>query len=133
MESRPLLIASSDPVQCTQLAEIGTRLGMLPVSCDSLSEARAEIDRRQFHIVLCGDDLPDSNLRMSVSVLASATGGVPVIVFSHLAEWDAYLRALDAGAFDYIACPPDAAEAERIILLALGQHPPLGRASRTAA
>ena len=66
-------------------------------------------------------------------VLAAATGGLPVIVLSHLADWDAYMRALGAGAFDYIACPPDAAEAERILRLALEQSPPPRRASRTAA
>jgi two-component system, NtrC family, response regulator PilR len=132
-ESRQVLITSSDLVQCAKLAEIAAQLGMQSVGCNSLCDARAQIDRQRFEIVLCGDDLPDSNLRMSVRVLASATGGVPVIVVSHLAEWDAYLRALDAGAFDYIACPPDPAEVERILLLALGQHPPLGRASRTAA
>jgi DNA-binding NtrC family response regulator len=65
--------------------------------------------------------------------LSSATGGIPVIVLSHLADWDAYIRALSAGAFDYIACPPEPVEAERILRLALDQNPPPRRASRTAA
>jgi DNA-binding NtrC family response regulator len=65
--------------------------------------------------------------------LASSTGGAPVIVLSHLADWDAYMRALSAGAFDYIACPPDPVETERILRLALAQNPPPRRASRTAA
>jgi two-component system, NtrC family, response regulator PilR len=133
VEPRQILITSSDPEYCAKLAEIAGRLGLHAVRCDSLSDARSEVDRQRFQIVLCGDDLPDCNLRTSVRVLATATGGVPVIVVSHLAEWDAYLRALDAGAFDYIACPPDRAEAERILQLALGQYPSLGRASSTAA
>jgi DNA-binding NtrC family response regulator len=53
-------------------------------------------------------------------------------VLSHLADWDAYMRALSAGAFDYIACPPDTAEAERILRLALERNPP-PRHARTAA
>jgi DNA-binding NtrC family response regulator len=56
-----------------------------------------------------------------------------VIVLSHLADWDAYMKALGAGAFDYIACPPDPVEAERILRLALAQNPPPRRASSTAA
>lgn len=101
--------------------------------CASLTDARARIEEQAFQFVLCSDDLPDCNLRTAVRVLAAATGGVPVIVLSHLADWDAYMRALGAGAFDYIACPPDPAESERILRLALEQNPPPRRASHTAA
>jgi DNA-binding NtrC family response regulator len=128
-----VLIVSSDPAHCAKLGEIVGRLGMQSAACAALADARAHIDAQGFQIVLCSDELPDCNLRMAVPVLANATGGVPVIVVSHLAEWDAYLRALDAGAFDYLVCPPDPEEAERVLQLALGQHPPLGRASGTAA
>lgn len=101
--------------------------------CASLTDARAHIEEQQFQFVLCSDDLPDCNLRTAVRVLTSSTGGAPVIVLSHLADWDAYMRALGAGAFDYIACPPDPAETERILRLALAQNPPPRSASRTAA
>jgi DNA-binding NtrC family response regulator len=133
IESRQVLIASSDPLYREKLDEIARGLGLHSVACASLLDARAQIDQQTFRVVLCADDLPDCNLRMAVRVLAAATGGIPVIVLSHLADWDAYIRALDAGAFDYIVCPPDPAEAERILRLAMGLHPPLGRASRTAA
>jgi DNA-binding NtrC family response regulator len=98
-----------------------------------LTDARAHIEEQTFQFVLCSDDLPDCNLRTAMRVLTSSTGGVPVIVLSHLADWDAYMRALGAGAFDYIVCPPDPVEAERILRLALAQNPPPQRASRTAA
>ena len=133
LESRQVLIASSDPQYREKLDEIARGLGLHSVACASLLDARAQIDQQTFRVVLCADDLPDCNLRMAVRVLAAATGGIPVIVLSHLADWDAYIRALDAGAFDYIVCPPEPAEAERILRLAMGMHPPLGRASRTAA
>lgn len=132
-DSPQVLIASSDPVYYSMLAGIAERLGMHSAYCASLSDARARIDMETFRAVLCADDLPDCNLRMALRVLASATHGIPIIVLSHLADWEVYIKALDAGAFDYIACPPDEAEAERILRLALGLNPPLGRASRTAA
>ena len=132
-DSCEVLIASSDPVYCAKLAEIAGSLGMQSVACASLSDARAQVDKQTFRVVLCADDLPDCNLRMAVRVLAAATRGIPVIVVSHLADWDAYIKALDAGAFDYIVCPPDPTEAKRILRLAVGLTPPLGRASRTAA
>jgi two-component system, NtrC family, response regulator PilR len=127
------LIVSSDPLQRVKTEEIAGRLGLQSVSCASLTDARARIEEQPFQFVLCSDDLPDCNLRTAVRVLTSSTGGAPVIVLSHLADWDAYMRALSAGAFDYIACPPDPLETERILRLALAQNPPPRRASRTAA
>jgi DNA-binding NtrC family response regulator len=128
-----VLIVSSDPLQCQKTEEIARNLGLHSFTCASLTDARARIEEQTFQFVLCSDDLPDCNLRTAVRVLTSATGGAPVIVLSHLAEWDAYMRALSAGAFDYIACPPDPIETERILRLALAQNPPPNRASRTAA
>jgi DNA-binding NtrC family response regulator len=68
-----------------------------------------------------------------LKVLSSATGGIPVIVLSHLADWDAYMTALSAGAFDYIACPPERIETERILRHALNQNLRARRASPNAA
>lgn len=128
-----VLIVSADPLQCQKTEEIARRLELQAISCASLTDARARTEEQKFQFVLCGDDLPDCNLRTAVRVLTSSTGGAPVIVLSHLADWDAYMRALGAGAFDYIACPPDPVETERILRLALAQNPPPNRASRTAA
>lgn len=128
-----VLIVSSDPLHCVKTEEIAAFMGLQCVRCTSLTDARAHIQEQSFQLVLCGDDLPDCNLRTAVRVLMSSTGGVPVIVLSHLADWDAYVRALGAGAFDYIACPPDPIEMQRILRLALAQNSPPSQASRSAA
>ncbi|MBI3671042.1 MAG: hypothetical protein HY237_14840 [Acidobacteria bacterium] len=72
-----------------------------------------------FTAVLCSDLLPDGDFRALLEVMAEAALDVPVIVLSHLDDWDSYLKAVRAGAFDYISCPPDAAESERILRLAV--------------
>ncbi len=128
-----VLVICPDAAQCDNAVEIVRHIGLHTVTCSSLTDARALVERHTFQFVLCNDDLPDCNLRTSVRVLTASTGGVPVIVLSHLADWDAYMRALSAGAFDYIACPAEPVEAERILRLALEQNPPPRRASRTAA
>ena len=133
LNSSHVLIVSPDPLYREQTAEISGRLGLQCVCCESLTDARARTEEQSFQFVLCSDDLPDCNLRTAVSVLTTSTGGAPVIVLSHLADWDAYMKALSAGAFDYIACPPDPVETERILRLALERNPPPQRASRTAA
>jgi DNA-binding NtrC family response regulator len=133
INSCQVLMVSFDPLQCEKLEKIARQLGLQSIRCASLTDARAQIGEQTFQFVLCSDELPDCNLRTAMRVLTSSTGGVPVIVLSHLADWDAYMRALGAGAFDYIVCPPESGEAERILRLALAQNPPPQRASRTAA
>ena len=129
----PVLVISSDSAQGDKAAEIVHRMGLPSVLCSSLTDARALIGRQAFQLVLCDDNLPDCNLRTSLKVLASATGGVPIVVISHLAEWDSYMKALNAGAFDYIAFPAERAEAERILRLALNHNSGARSAFHTAA
>ena len=133
LNTPPVLIVCSEAAQRGMATEIVRKIGLQSEQCSSVTDARALIERRTFSFVLCNDELPDCNLRTAVRVLTSSTGGIPVIVLSHLADWDAYMRALSAGAFDYIAYPPDAVEAERIMRLALDQNPPPRRTAQTAA
>ena len=135
LSSLPVLIICSDPTRRDKAAEIVCNMGLQPVVCPSLRDARALIAQQEFQFVLCGDDLPDCDLQTSLKVLAISTGGIPVIVISHLADWDAYMKALSAGAFDYIACPLEPIESERILRFALGYvpQPRPHRTFRTAA
>ena len=133
LNTPPVLIVSSDAARREKSLEIVVKVGLHCVECASLTDARTLIEGQPFSMVLCDDDLPDCNLRTAVRVLSSSTRGVPVIVLSHLADWDAYVRALNAGAFDYIACPPDPVETERILRLALSQASLPRRSAQTAA
>jgi DNA-binding NtrC family response regulator len=133
LKSCQALIVSVDVVSCQEIDKILVRLGVKSIVCASLSDARSLIEEQRFHFIVCSDDLPDCNLRTAVRVLSSSNGDAPVIVLSHLADWDAYMKALGAGAFDYIACPPDSMEAERILRLALEKNPPPRRAFQTTA
>ena len=133
LSTLPALIVCSDPTQADKTAELACNVGLKSITCDSLTAARTLIEEHTFQLILCADDLPDCNLRTSLKVLSSATGGVPVVVLSHLAEWEAYVKALSAGAFDYIAYPPDRAETERILGLALLQDRRARSASQNSA
>jgi len=133
LNTLPVLMICSDSAHSDKASEIVRALDLQSVICSSLTDALALIGRQMFQLVLCDDDLSDCNLRTSLKVLLSATDGVPVIVLSHLADWDAYMMALSAGAFDYIACPPERVETERILRLALSQNLRSRRASSTAA
>jgi two-component system response regulator PilR (NtrC family) len=91
------------------------KCGLSSFSCKKFDEARDFLAKQKFSVVLCYDTLPDGDFRDVVA----AVKPTPVVVLSRFAEWDHYLAALRDGAFDYIACPPDPAETERILRSAI--------------
>lgn len=95
------------------------RCGLGPICCSNLQEARTLLCQEAFRVVLCSDILSDGDFRAVLREVKKSTVQAPVIVLSRAAAWDSYLKALGAGAFDYIVCPPDAAETRRIIWSAL--------------
>jgi DNA-binding NtrC family response regulator len=92
--------------------------GFSAVNDSSCGKARSLLEKRRFKVVFCSDSLPDGEY----AEVIRAARPTPVIVLSRSADWDSYLAALQAGAFDYIACPPDQAEVDRILSSALNEH-----------
>jgi DNA-binding NtrC family response regulator len=76
LSALPVLIICSNSADSNKAAQIVRDTSLESVVCSSLTEARSLIGRRAFQLVFCDDDLPDCNLRTSLRVLASATGGV---------------------------------------------------------
>jgi CheY-like chemotaxis protein len=95
------------------------KCGLDPIRCPNLEEARTLLRQEAFRVVLCRDNLADGDFRAVLREVDKSTVHVPVIVLSLDADWDSYLRALGAGAFDFIVCPPNPAEIKRIIWSAL--------------
>jgi DNA-binding NtrC family response regulator len=95
------------------------KCGLSSVCCSSMKKARILLLQRDFRVVLCSDSLPDGDFHAVLKEIRTPTTNIPLIVLSHLADWDTYLKALGVGAFDYILCPPKPAEAERILWSAL--------------
>jgi DNA-binding response OmpR family regulator len=116
----PVLIVTSNPFHRDQIAELIRKCRLRPVLAPSLADARLILAETHPLLVFCGDELNDSSLCQAIQTLRSASG-VPVIAVSHLAEWESCVEAFCAGAFDYVACPPDPKETRRVLRLALDQ------------
>jgi len=95
------------------------KCGLSPICCSNLEEARTLLPQESFKMVLCGEALRDGDFRAVLREVQKSNSYTPVIVFGHSYDWDSYLKALGAGAYDYIVCPPNLLEVERIIWLAL--------------
>jgi len=113
----PVLIVSSQAAHRDAVAEVVRRCSLRPVFSPTLADARSILAQTHPAIIFCGDDLPDSDLRNSLEALKAAR--VPIIALSHLDEWSSCVDAISVGAFDYIACPPDPRETERVLRLAV--------------
>ena len=115
--NQQILMISAEAEDCEQIREVAARAGVGSVYCRKIDEARSILAKGDACAVFCQDQLPDGDFR---AVIAKADA-VPVIVLSRFAEWDYYLAALRDGAFDYIACPPNANETERILRSAISK------------
>ena len=129
----PILVVCAEGEHRGKIVETIRECGLRPACCCNLSEAQRLLDRQNFSVVFCNDTLPDGDLCTIMNELRKSSADVPVIVLSRLADWDAYLTALGAGAFDYIAWPPDSAETERILWAALKESSQFHRLARGAA
>ena len=110
-----VLVVDSDEKTREMVFANAVKLGEIPIACSSCQEARSLLAQHHFKVVLCGDTISDGEY----TEVVRAAKPVPVIVLSRFADWSSCLPALQAGPFDYIACPPCGAELDRILSLAL--------------
>jgi two-component system, NtrC family, response regulator PilR len=119
---REVLVVSSDDEVRRDLAGIVGLWGLEPVLCATVADSRAALTRYPICVVVCEDRLADGNYRDLVEAVERTTTDAPVIVVSRLADWNEYMNAVRAGAFDYIALPPRRTEIERAIKNALNER-----------
>jgi len=115
----PVLIVSGDSAYRESVAKTVGQCGLRPVCCSLMNDACALFARVRFSVAICGDDLPDGHYRGVIQEAQRVKPRVPVIVVSRRADWDAYLKAIGMGAFDYVAPPDDPGETVRILETAL--------------
>jgi DNA-binding NtrC family response regulator len=129
LEAEPVLIVCEEDFTTKQIERTVRHSGLQAVSCSTLAEAGTMLARRSFSLVFCQDRLPDGDFRKAIA----ASKPVPVVVLSHSEEWEPYLTALRAGAFDCLICPPRSTENERILWSALRERSRLHATSPAAA
>jgi DNA-binding NtrC family response regulator len=110
-----VLIVESDDKNRDVAFVSAVKHGEIPMARFSFGEARSLLEKRRFKVVFCSDNLPDGDY----AEVIRAAKPTPVIVLSRFAEWESYFAALQAGAFDYIACRISQAEPEKVVPQAL--------------
>jgi len=101
-----VLVASSDEKVLQKLAEIVVQCGLATFLAFSVYESKRILNRREVCLVVCDDRLIDGKYDDILSETVQFVLKTPVIVVSPTGDWPDYLKALNAGAFDYLAYPP---------------------------
>ena len=118
------LVATSDEGVSQKLAGIMSQCGLATLLAFTVGESWRILFRHRVCLVLCDDLLVDGKYEHILSATRRLGTRTPVIVVSPTGDWPDYLKAISAGAFDYIAYPPIRGDLPRAIRHAM--------ASRTA-
>lgn len=113
------LVASSNEEVLKKLAKILSHCGLATFLASGIEESRKVLVREKVFLVLCDERLVDGDYEDILSASEWSASKAPVIVFSSTGDWPDYLKAIRAGAFDYMAYPPFPEELQRVIRNAL--------------
>lgn len=113
------LIASCDPRGHEEFVRALGRCGLQPVPASTLTQARELLLHDRFSMILCEETIAGGSYREILRHVGGFAARIPVVVFSRMADWDRYLEAMRAGAFDYVANPCSAVEIESVVKRAL--------------
>jgi DNA-binding NtrC family response regulator len=113
------LVVSSDAEVSRKLAESLGQSGLAPLFASTVVESRVALAGSEVVVVLCNECLADGTYEDIVNLVRRSHTKIPLVVVSRTGEWPEYLRAVDRGAFDYVAYPPMSGDLQRAIRHAL--------------
>src|ERR1700756_2573008 len=113
------LVVSSDDEVSRKLAESLGQCGLRPLFASTVVESRIVLAEHEILVVLSNECLADGTYEDIANLVLRSDTGIPLVVVSRTGEWPEYLRAVDHGAFDYVAYPPLSGDLERAIRSAL--------------
>jgi two-component system, NtrC family, C4-dicarboxylate transport response regulator DctD len=119
LKSPQALVVSPDDDIHRKLTEILGHCGFASVLARTVAEGRGALAHHNICLALCVERFADGNYQAVVEFANRFDPNVPVIVVSRTGDWPDYLKAMCAGAFDYLAYPPIPGELRRGIRNAL--------------
>ncbi len=107
MTAKKVLIVD-DEVDICDLVEITLmRMGIASQSALTLKQARQQLDTEHFDLCITDMRLPDGNGITLVEHIQQHHNGLPVAVITAHGNMESAIRALKAGAFDFVSKPVD--------------------------
>jgi len=131
--NRPLALVVDDEPDICELVQLTLeRMDVDSVTANNVAEGKAKLARGNFALCLTDMNLPDGNGIDLVEHMREHHPDVPVAVITAHGSMDTAIRALKAGAFDFVAKPVDLAILRKLVntALKLNLHPVEDRRSR---
>lgn len=114
-----ILIVDDEPDICELLEITLARMNLETFSATTLRKARELLATRKFDLCLTDMRLPDGNGLDLVDEIQQQQSGMPVAVITAHGNMEAAVRALKAGAFDFISKPVDLKNLRQLVASAL--------------
>ncbi|MEN7430920.1 sigma-54 dependent transcriptional regulator [Chromobacterium sp. TRC.1.1.SA] len=123
-----VLIVDDEP-DIRELLELTLlKMGLAPACAGSVAEARAALDAGGFDLALTDMRLPDGEGLDVVNHIGEAGLDVPIAVITAYGSADNAVRAMKAGAFDYLQKPVSLAQLRSLVKTALKVETPVAKA-----
>jgi two-component system response regulator PilR (NtrC family) len=119
MSMNKILIVDDEPDICELLEITLARMNLETLSATTLGKARELLATRKFDLCLTDMRLPDGNGLDLVEEIQRRQPGMPVAVITAHGNMEAAVRALKAGAFDFISKPVDLKNLRQLVAAAL--------------
>ncbi|HLW23303.1 MAG TPA: sigma-54 dependent transcriptional regulator [Steroidobacteraceae bacterium] len=119
MPKPAVLVVDDEPDLCELLSITLTRMDLSPRSAHDLGTAQRMLKTEQFDLCLTDMQLPDGNGLELVEWMQQYTPSVPVAVLTAHGNMESAVRALKAGAFDFVSKPLDLAGLRKLVTTAI--------------
>ena len=115
MSTKKVLIVDDEPDICELLEITLMRMGLESQSAQTLTDARLLLKTEPFDLCLTDMRLPDGNGIELVEHITEHHPAVPVAMITAHGNMEAAVRALKAGAFDFVSKPVDIQVLRRLV------------------
>jgi len=107
MTAKHVLIIDDEPVICELIEITLARMGLHSRSAMNLKDAYKLVDSEQFDLCLTDMRLPDGDGLEMVSYIQQHHPAIPIAVITAHGNMELAVKALKAGAFDFVSKPVD--------------------------
>lgn len=107
MTAKHVLIIDDEPVICELIEITLARMGLNSRSAMNLADAKKRVDSEHFDLCLTDMRLPDGDGIEMVSYVQQHHPEIPIAVITAHGNMELAVRALKAGAFDFVSKPVD--------------------------
>src|ERR1700737_714057 len=124
MPNPAVLIVDDEPDLCELLSITLQRMDLSPRTANTIAAAQRMLKAERFDLCLTDMQLPDGNGLELVQWIQQYSPNVPVAIITAHGNMETAVRALKAGAYDFVSKPLDLAGLRKLVSSAIRMASP---------